>query len=88
LERRSCTVLHAVQLIAVHLRVSLKLLSTSIVAIKKGLPEELAIYLNYFRSLTFKEMPRIGYLRKLFKDLLFRIGHGYDFVFDLMIKKL
>lgn len=53
----------------------------------KGLPEEFAIYLNYCRSLKFEEKPDIGYLRKLFKDLFYRMGYEYDFVFDWMVKK-
>lgn len=64
-----------------------KKLSTSIDALTKGLPEEFAIYLNYCRSLKFEEKPDIGYLRKLFKDLFYRMGYEYDFVFDWMIKK-
>lgn len=64
-----------------------KKLSTSIESLTKGLPEEFAIYLNYCRSLKFEEKPDIGYLRKLFKDLFYRMGYEYDFVFDWMIKK-
>lgn len=64
-----------------------KKLSTSIEALTKGYPEEFAIYLNYCRSLKFEEKPDIGYLRKLFKDLFYRMGYEYDFVFDWMVKK-
>jgi casein kinase I family protein HRR25 len=53
----------------------------------KGFPEEFAIYMNYCRSLKFEEKPDIGYLRKLFKDLFYRMGYEYDFVFDWMVKK-
>jgi len=53
----------------------------------KGYPEEFAIYMNYCRSLKFEEKPDIGYLRKLFKDLFYRMGYEYDFVFDWMVKK-
>lgn len=62
-------------------------MSTSIESLTKGLPEEFAIYLNYCRSLKFEEKPDIGYLRKLFKDLFYRMGYEYDFVFDWMVKK-
>lgn len=61
-------------------------MSTSIESLTKGLPEEFAIYLNYCRSLKFEEKPDIGYLRKLFKDLFYRMGYEYDFVFDWMVK--
>jgi serine/threonine protein kinase len=64
-----------------------KKLSTSIEALTKGYPEEFAIYMNYCRSLKFEEKPDIGYLRKLFKDLFYRMGYDYDFVFDWMVKK-
>lgn len=64
-----------------------KKLSTSIEALTKGYPEEFAIYMNYCRSLKFEEKPDIGYLRKLFKDLFYRMGYEYDFVFDWMVKK-
>jgi hypothetical protein len=37
--------------------------------------------------LKFEEKPDIGYLRKLFKDLFYRMGYEYDFVFDWMVKK-
>lgn len=43
--------------------------------------------MNYCRSLKFEEKPDIGYLRKLFKDLFYRMGYEYDFVFDWMVKK-
>lgn len=64
-----------------------KKLSTSIETLTKGYPEEFAIYLNYCRSLKFEEKPDIGYVRKLFKDLFYRMGYEYDFVFDWMVKK-
>ncbi|TNV79428.1 hypothetical protein FGO68_gene1357 [Halteria grandinella] len=64
-----------------------KKLSTSIEALTKGYPEEFAIYMNYCRSLKFEEKPDIGYLRKLYKDLFYRMGYEYDFVFDWMVKK-
>lgn len=43
--------------------------------------------MNYCRSLKFEEKPDIGYLRKLYKDLFYRMGYEYDFVFDWMVKK-
>ena len=52
-----------------------KKLSTSIEALTKGYPEEFAIYMNYCRSLKIEEKPDIGYLRKLFKDLFYRMGY-------------
>ena len=51
------------------------------------MPEEIGLYLGYCRSLKFEEKPDIGYLRKLFKDLFYRQGYEYDYVFDWMVKK-
>lgn len=51
------------------------------------MPEEIGLYLSYCRSLKFDEKPDIGYLRKLFKDLFYRQGYEYDYVFDWMVKK-
>ena len=64
-----------------------KKLSTSIETLTKGLPDEFNIYLTYCRNLKFDEKPDIAYLRKLFKDLFYRQGYDYDFVFDWMVKK-
>ena len=50
-------------------------------------PEEIGLYLGYCRSLKFEEKPDISYLRKLFKDLFYRMGYEYDYVFDWMVKK-
>lgn len=64
-----------------------KKLSTQIESLTKNLPEEIGLYLGYCRSLKFEEKPDIGYLRKLFKDLFYRMGYEYDYVFDWMVKK-
>jgi hypothetical protein len=37
--------------------------------------------------MKFEEKPDIAHLRKLFKDLFYRMGYDYDFVFDWMVKK-
>ena len=39
------------------------------------------------RSLKFEERPDYDNLRLLFKDLFYRMGYEYDFVFDWMVKK-
>mmetsp|Transcript_3530 Transcript_3530/g.5874 ORF Transcript_3530/g.5874 Transcript_3530/m.5874 type:complete len:129 (-) Transcript_3530:10-396(-) len=48
-------------------------------------PSEFVTYLNYCRSLRFEDRPDYGYLRRLLKDLFFREGFQYDFVFDWTI---
>jgi len=65
----------------------IKKLLTSIDVLTKGMPTEFNVYLNYCRSMKFEEKPDIAYLRKLFKDLFYRMGYDYDFVFDWMVKK-
>jgi hypothetical protein len=52
-----------------------------------GLPEEFAAYMHYCRKLKFEDRPDYAYLRKLFKDLFYREGFEYDYVFDWMIQK-
>ena len=60
---------------------------TAIETLTKGMPPEFEQYLSYCRSLKFDEKPDIQYLRKLYKDLFYKMGYDYDFVFDWMVKK-
>jgi hypothetical protein len=53
----------------------------------KGFPEEFATFFNYSRKLKFEEKPDYAYLRKLFKDLFFRMGYEYDYIYDWIIRK-
>jgi len=53
----------------------------------RGLPEELSTYLNYCRSLKFEEKPDYIYCRKLFKDVMHKFGHEFDYQFDWVTKK-
>ena len=57
-------------------------LQTSVETLCEGCPPEFATYLNYCKNLGFEDRPDYGYLRRLFKDLFFRQGYEYDFVFD------
>jgi len=59
-----------------------KKMSTPPELLCKGFPAEFVTYLNYCRSLRFEERPDYAYLRRLLKDLFFREGFQYDFVFD------
>ena len=37
--------------------------------------------------MKFEDKPDIAYLRKLFRDLFYRMGYEYDFVYDWVAKK-
>jgi casein kinase 1 len=50
-----------------------------------GLPPEFSSYLNYCRSLRFEDRPDYSHLRKMFKELLVKEGHEYDYAFDWVI---
>lgn len=56
--------------------------NTPIDMLCKGYPAEFATYLNYCRALRFEEKPDYSYLRRLFRDLFFRMGYEPDFVYD------
>jgi casein kinase 1 len=62
-----------------------KKMSTPIEVLCKTFPSEFVTYLNYCRSLRFEDRPDYAYLRRLLKDLFFREGYQYDFVFDWTI---
>ncbi|KAJ4455608.1 putative Casein kinase I [Paratrimastix pyriformis] len=48
----------------------------------RSLPAEFATFLTYARGLRFDSKPDYAYLRKLFRDLFFRQGYQYDYVFE------
>jgi len=62
-----------------------KKVTSSIDELCKGFPEEFAQYMHYCRQLKFEDRPDYVYLRKLFKDLFYRMGFEYDYIFDWMI---
>ena len=43
--------------------------------------------MEYCRSLKFEDRPDAQFLRKLFKDLFYRLGYEHDYIFDWMMKK-
>ncbi|KAM3136922.1 Casein kinase 1-like protein 2 [Paramecium bursaria] len=63
-------------------RIMEKKISTSIEALCKGFPQELATYLTYVRNLRFDEKPDYSYLRTLLKDLFTKQGFEMDYVYD------
>jgi len=62
-----------------------KKMSTPVEVLCKHFPCEFVTYANYCRSLRFEDRPDYAYLRRLLKDLFFREGYQYDFVFDWTI---
>ena len=43
--------------------------------------------MDYTRSLKFEDRPDAQFLRKLYKDLFYRLGYEHDYIFDWMVKK-
>lgn len=60
-------------------RIKDKKVATTIESLTRGLPEEFNIYLQYCRNLKFEERPDYNYMRKIFKDLMYKSGHDYDY---------
>jgi len=65
-----------------HEKIMEKKMSTPVEVLCKHFPCEFVAYANYCRSLRFEDRPDYAYLRRLLKDLFFRTGYQYDFVFD------
>ena len=59
-----------------------KKLNLPVAELCEGLPEEFATYINYTRSLRFKEKPDYAHLRKIFRDAFSARRFEYDNVFD------
>lgn len=57
-------------------------MSTSISTLCKGFPPEFVCYLNYCRSIQFTEKPDYDSLRRMFRELFFRSGYKWDYVYD------
>ena len=50
-------------------------------------PPEFATYMDYVRGLGNYDRPNYGYLRKMFRNLFWRKGFEFDFVFDWTIRE-
>ena len=68
-------------------KISEKKMSTPVDVLCKGWPPEFAMYLNYCRSLRFEQEPDYRYLRTLFRILLRKLNHQYDYMFDWTMLK-
>eukprot|EP01017_Pseudomicrothorax_dubius_P014378 TRINITY_DN1677_c0_g1_i1.p1 TRINITY_DN1677_c0_g1~~TRINITY_DN1677_c0_g1_i1.p1 ORF type:complete len:123 (-),score=33.33 TRINITY_DN1677_c0_g1_i1:342-710(-) len=64
-----------------------KKISTPIEVLCKDYPEEFATYLNYCRSLRFEDRPDYSWLRRLFRDLFFKLEKEWDLIFDWALQK-
>ena len=53
----------------------------------EGFPQEFAMYLNYCKSIRFEDKPDYSYLKRIFKELFFKLGYQYDFLFDWNLLK-
>ena len=53
----------------------------------ENFPNEFCQFMHYCRNLQFEQRPDYSYLRKLFKDLFYKLGYEYDYIFDWMIFK-
>jgi serine/threonine protein kinase len=59
-----------------------KKIETSVETLCSQFPQEFTIYLNYCKSIRFEDKPDYGYIKRLFKELFFKQGYQYDFIFD------
>ncbi|GIX61757.1 casein kinase I [Babesia caballi] len=63
-------------------KISEKKIAIPVDLLCKQLPFEFVTFINYARSLRFEDRPDYSYLRRILKDLFFRQGYQYDFIFD------
>lgn len=68
-------------------RIMERKMTTSSDALTRGLPVEIALILNYARSLRFDDMPDYLYLRRLVRDLFNKSHYRYDYIFDWTVIK-
>lgn len=63
-----------------------KKVATSVETLCKGYPLGFVTYLKYCKNLKFEDRPDYNYLRRNFKELFFKCGYEYDFVFDWCVQ--
>jgi casein kinase 1 len=64
-----------------------KKVDTSVEDLCKQFPHEFTIYLNYCKSIRFEDKPDYNYLKRIFKELFFKMGFQMDFVYDWNVNK-
>jgi len=57
-------------------------MNTSIEALCRGFPPELAMYIQYCKGLKFEDRPDYNYLRRILKEAFAREGFQSDLIFD------
>jgi casein kinase 1 len=67
-------------------RISQKKISTPIETLCANIPGEFATYMQFCRSIRFDDRPDYPYLRRLFRDLFYRLEYSPDFQYDWTIK--
>jgi hypothetical protein len=65
-----------------------KKVETSVEDLCKMFPPEFTVYLNYCRSIRFEDKPDYPYLKRIFKELFFKMGFQMDFVYDWNLNKI
>lgn len=68
-------------------KISEKKMATSLENLCKGFPDEFLQHLLYCRQLGFDQTPDYKYLRQIFRNLLKRMNHTYDYIFDWTVLK-
>ena len=64
-----------------------KKVDTSVEDLCKQFPHEFTIYLHYCKSIRFEDKPDYNYLKRIFKELFFKMGFQMDFVYDWNVNK-
>jgi serine/threonine protein kinase len=59
-----------------------KKMNTTVEVLCSGFPGEFVTYLNYCKNLRFEDRPDYSYLKRMFKDLFFRLEYTHDLIFD------
>lgn len=59
-----------------------KKIMSPVESITRGLPVEFSVYLNYCHSIRYEDKPDYGFLRKIFREVLYRSNFAMDFIYD------
>ena len=66
-------------------RIAEKKMSIPVEVLCKHFPTEFSTYINYTRALRFDDVPDYSYLRRLFRDLFFRLKYSADYKWDWIL---